>query len=148
MSAYDDAVRAAALRYGVPPDLAIAQMNAESSGDPNARSPVGAVGLFQLMPATAVELGVDPYDPYQNIDGGMRYLRQQYDRFGSWDLALAGYHSGAGNVQAGNLGPAAVAYVNRILSAIGLSPQDPTMARLILASRQPGRPLKPPIRRV
>lgn len=62
-------------------------------------SPKGAIGLAQLMPATARMLGVDPWDPVQNLEGGARYLAAQYRRFGSWRLALAAY----------NAGPAAVA---------------------------------------
>jgi soluble lytic murein transglycosylase-like protein len=59
-----------------------AQVNAESDGDPQAHSKSGAMGLMQLMPSTAVELGVlNPYDPKQSIDGGVRYLKQQYDHF-------------------------------------------------------------------
>lgn len=147
MSAYDDQVRAAAIRYGIPPDLAIAQMNAESAGNPTAVSSAGAIGLFQLMPATAAELGVNPLDPVQNIDGGMRYLRQMYDKFGSWDLALAGYNAGPGNVSRGVIPTETTSYVSKILSAIGLSPQDPTLARLISDLRRPGLPVRPPIRR-
>ena len=51
------------------------------------------------MPATARRLGVDPFDPYQNLDGGARYLRQQYEEFGTWRLALAAYNAGPGAVQ-------------------------------------------------
>jgi soluble lytic murein transglycosylase-like protein len=51
------------------------------------------------MPGTAAQLGVDPKDPIQNVDGGARYLKQQYDTFGTWEKALAAYNSGPGNVQ-------------------------------------------------
>lgn len=57
-------------------------------------SPKGAIGLAQLMPSTARMLGVDPWDPVQNIEGGARYLAAQYRRFGSWRLALAAYNAG------------------------------------------------------
>jgi hypothetical protein len=93
-------VRERAAEMGIDPDLAVRQMMAESSGNPNAVSPAGAVGLMQLMPATAQELGVDPRDPIQNIEGGLRYYKQMLDRFGGDPrLALAAYNAGPGNVQ-------------------------------------------------
>ncbi len=93
-----------AIQEGVPPELFLALVHAESSFNPKARSHVGAIGLTQLMPGTARELGVDPTDPIQNLSGGARYLRQQYQRFGSWKLALAAY----------NAGPTRVARLGRI----------------------------------
>ena len=59
----------------------------------------GALGLGQLMPATALELGVDPAVPEENLSGAARYLRLQYDAFGDWDLALAAYNAGPGTVR-------------------------------------------------
>ena len=96
--AYEAQIQTSALRYGVPPDLALAVAKQESGLNPSAVSSAGAVGIMQLMPATAADLGVDPYDPLQNIDGGMKYLSQMYTRYGSWDLALAAYNAGPGNV--------------------------------------------------
>ncbi len=81
-------------RNGVPREIFAAMVMTESNFDPAARSHVGAIGLTQLMPATAREIGVDPHDPHQNLEGGARYLREQYDRFGDWPLALAAYNSG------------------------------------------------------
>lgn len=84
---------------GVDPDLFLRLVQAESSFNPDARSPVGAIGLAQLMPGTAADLGVDPTDPVQNLRGGARYLRQQIDTFGDTNLALAAYNAGPGNVR-------------------------------------------------
>ncbi len=83
-----------AARYKIPPEIARNLVRVESGGRQSAVSRTGARGVMQLLPATARALGVDINDPEQNIEGGMRYLRFQYDRFGRWDLALAAYHSG------------------------------------------------------
>ena len=61
---------------------------------PPAKSHKGALGLAQLMPQTAALLRVDPMDPAENLEGGARYLAQQYRKFGSWRLALAAYNAG------------------------------------------------------
>lgn len=95
-----------AQRYNLPRDIFLSLVQQESRFDPNARSPRGAIGLGQLMPATARELGVDPRDPVQNLEGAARYLRQQIDRFGDMSLALAAYNAGPGAVRrAGNTIP-------------------------------------------
>jgi soluble lytic murein transglycosylase-like protein len=96
---YRNEVIAAATKYGVPPLLALAVMRQESKGRQSAVSAKGATGLMQLMPATAKELGVDPNDPLQNIDGGVRYLAKQLKTFGATDLALAAYNAGPGRVR-------------------------------------------------
>tara|TARA_R110000787_G_scaffold84374_5_gene180896 strand:+ start:2448 stop:3017 length:570 start_codon:yes stop_codon:yes gene_type:complete len=92
--AYDIAVQ-----EGIDPDLFTRLVQAESSFNPNARSEAGAIGLAQLMPGTASDLGVDPSDPEQNLRGGARFLRQQLDTFGDTTLALAAYNAGPGNVR-------------------------------------------------
>ena len=85
---------------GVDPAIALAMARQESGFNPKAVSPAGAIGVMQLMPATAKELGVNPYNAEENIRGGLRYFRQQFDRFdGSVNKALAAYNAGAGNVQ-------------------------------------------------
>ena len=88
-----------AQQEGVPVDLFLRLVNQESRFNPNAVSGAGAIGLAQLMPGTARDLGVDPNDPTQNLTGGARYLRQQLDAFGQPDLALAAYNAGPGNVR-------------------------------------------------
>jgi soluble lytic murein transglycosylase-like protein len=99
-SAYDDIVAEAARLYHLDPHMIRAVMQAESGFNAMAVSPVGAIGLMQLMPAVAAELGVtDPLDPRQNIMAGSRYLRQLLDAHrGNVRLALASYNAGPGNV--------------------------------------------------
>lgn len=91
--------RDAARRNNIPEDLFLRLVQKESAWNAGAVSHAGAIGLAQLMPATARTLGVNPHDPAQNLDGGARYLRTQYDTFGSWRLALAAYNAGPGAVQ-------------------------------------------------
>lgn len=88
-----------AKRYDIPSQIFFNLISTESNWDPVATSEKGAVGLTQLMPRTALELGVNPWNAQQNIDGGARYLRQQHDRFGSWPLALAAYNAGPAAVK-------------------------------------------------
>jgi soluble lytic murein transglycosylase-like protein len=98
--AYDDIVAEAAKQYNLDPRMIKAVMETESAFNAMAVSPVGAMGLMQLMPAVAEELGAaDPMDPRQNIMAGARYLRQLLDAHrGNVRLALASYNAGPGNV--------------------------------------------------
>ncbi len=92
-------VRQAAKKYGVREDLALAMVMQESGGNQNAVSKAGAIGPTQLMPPTARDLGVNPYDLAENIDGGVSYLAQQLQKFGNETDALTAYNWGPGNMQ-------------------------------------------------
>ena len=88
-----DLILAAARRYGVDPRLAVEVAIKESNLNPNTPpSSAGAIGIMQLMPATARSLGVNPYDLHENIEGGVRLLRQLLNRFGNIAHALGGYN--------------------------------------------------------
>jgi soluble lytic murein transglycosylase-like protein len=91
--------RAAARRHNIPEDLFLRLVQQESGWNPQALSVKGAMGLAQLMPQTTRALGVNASDPAQNLEGGARYLRRQFERFGTWRLALAAYNAGPGAVE-------------------------------------------------
>lgn len=99
-NAFDQMIRQAAQQHGVSEGLIKAVMHTESGFNINARSPVGAQGLMQLMPATARRFNVsNAYDPQQNIFGGARYLSWLLKRFnGNTQLAIAAYNAGEGNI--------------------------------------------------
>ena len=97
---YQAKVAELAARFDLSPSLIEAMVWQESRWNAGAVSPVGARGLAQLMPGTARELGVDPGDPFANLEGGARYLRAQIDRFdGDLEKALAAYNAGPGRVE-------------------------------------------------
>jgi soluble lytic murein transglycosylase-like protein len=109
---------AAADKYGLPRELVRSVMAAESGMAPGAVSPKGAIGLMQLMPGTAQVLGVDPYDPAQNVDAGARYLRDLLEKY-NYGLrhALAAYNAGPGAVDKYNGVPPyreTIDYISRI----------------------------------
>lgn len=97
---YADLFNEAATTYGVDVNLLTAIAKQESNFKADAVSSAGAIGIMQLMPATAESLGVsDPYDARENIMGGAKYIRQMLDRYdGDVTLALAAYNAGSGNV--------------------------------------------------
>ncbi|MBE0443047.1 MULTISPECIES: lytic transglycosylase domain-containing protein [unclassified Psychrobacter] len=99
-NAYDSYIRASAQRHGVDPALMKAMMHTESAFNPNARSPVGAQGLMQLMPATARRFKVNnPWNPAENIEGSAKYIAWLMRRFDNRiEYAVAGYNAGEGNV--------------------------------------------------
>ncbi len=103
---YLPSVQAAEVRYGLPRGLLDALVWTESRYNPFAVSTAGAIGLGQLMPKTALELGVsNRYDPVLNIEGAARYLRQLIDQFGMVRLALAAYNAGPHAVQSAHRVP-------------------------------------------
>ncbi|RYF22177.1 MAG: lytic transglycosylase domain-containing protein [Oxalobacteraceae bacterium] len=100
-AAYYGMMSAIACDHGIPTGLFDAMIIRESGYNPLATSTANAFGLAQLMPGTAISLGVDRYDPVQNLRGGARYFRNQLDRFGQVHLALAAYNAGPGRVRGG-----------------------------------------------
>jgi soluble lytic murein transglycosylase-like protein len=121
-SDFDSLIEAAARKHDVAPDLVRAVVKVESNFQPGARSPKGAVGLMQLMPATAQRFGVsDPMDPRTNIHAGTEYLSLLLRRFdGDVSLALAAYNAGEGNVEKYGRQippfPETVGYVKKVLA--------------------------------
>jgi soluble lytic murein transglycosylase-like protein len=110
------AIHDASRRYAVSADLIRSVIRHESAGNPAAVSHKGAMGLMQLMPGTARELGVVcAFDPRQNIMGGTRYLRELRDRFGSWREALAAYNAGPGRVESGRWPAETRRYVENVM---------------------------------
>jgi soluble lytic murein transglycosylase-like protein len=99
---YLETAKAAARKHGVPEDLFLRLVQQESGWNPVAVSTKGATGLAQLMPETAEHLGIDINDAEENLDGGARYLRMMFDKFGTWELALAAYNAGPGAVEEHN----------------------------------------------
>ncbi|OUS05343.1 hypothetical protein A9Q96_12105 [Rhodobacterales bacterium 52_120_T64] len=117
-SRFYDYALTVANRYDIPSQIFFNLITTESNWNPVVTSSRGAIGLTQLMPQTAVELGVNPWNAQQNIEGGARYLRQQKDQFGTWSLALAAYNAGPGAVSKyGGIPPykETEAYVQKIL---------------------------------
>jgi hypothetical protein len=117
---YDQHIRIVSLRYGIDPYLIKAIIRTESDFDHNAISRQGAQGLMQLMPGTARDLNVvNPFNPRENIDGGVRYLRAILDSFdGNLALSLAAYNAGPNLVKRVQRIPAipeTVEYVKRVL---------------------------------
>jgi len=140
-------IREVAVRYDIPPILVAAIVEAESEFNPRAVSRRGARGLMQLMPDTASSLRVsDTFDPYENIEGGVRHLRRLMDRYhGNLPLVLAAYNAGEQAVMAyGGVPPYRETrrYVSRILRRIGradlvprVSGVSPQIVRVAATSR-------------
>jgi soluble lytic murein transglycosylase-like protein len=116
-----DLIRRAALDHQLEEELLVAVVFAESAFDPRAVSPKGAMGLMQLMPDTAARLGVEqPFDPWENLNGGAAYLRQLTDKYGGdLKLALAAYNAGEGRVLTYQGVPPfseTVSYISRVIT--------------------------------
>jgi hypothetical protein len=87
------------IEMGVDPAITLSIAKSESGFRQEARSPRGAVGVFQLMPSTARRMGLNPYTMEDNVKGGIMYYKSMYKMFGSMELALAAYNAGPGNVK-------------------------------------------------
>lgn len=152
----NDALERAIARFsaeaGLPPGLVRAVVWAESGFQQGAVSPKGAIGLMQLMPETAAELGVNPQDSEQNLQGGTAYLRQLLDRFeGDPEQllkALAAYNAGPGQVaRHGGIPPfpETAAYVRRVVRRYlddGKNPPDPNAEQALPVDGDRGAPPK------
>jgi len=113
------ALNQAAAAANVSPSLLSALVWQESRWNPQALSPKGAMGLAQLMPGTARDLGVNAADPSQNLLGGARYLRQLLDQFGgNVEKALAAYNAGPGRVRSAGGIPAIAETQNYVASIV------------------------------
>ena len=126
---YLAAIAHAESKYGLPTNLLARLLHQESRYRQDVitgktKSPAGAVGIAQFMPATAKELGVNPLDPFESIDGAGRYLQKLYAKFKSWPETLAAYNWGQGNVSRKGLGSAPTEtknYFGQILADLGMA---------------------------
>ncbi len=121
---FDDIIEFHCKKHGIDQELVRIIIERESNFNPRAVSRSGAIGLMQLMPETAELLGVeDSYNPWDNIGGGVRYLRDLFDMFGGdLELTLAAYHAGPGLVKRLNRVPTipeTMAYVDYIMARYG-----------------------------
>lgn len=107
-------------KYGIDPALLASLARAESNFRTNAVSSAGAIGMMQFMPSTAAGMGVNPSDPASAVDGTARLLLGHKEAFGSWELALAAYQSGAGNVRRQGGMPASPTTQNYVAKIINL----------------------------
>lgn len=150
---YAPHVAEAAQRFGIPEAWIWAVMRAESNGDPGATSPVGAMGLMQLMPATWATLtaryglGANVWDVRANILAGAAYLREMVDRYGDLPSALAAYNAGPGRIddwrtRGRSLPAETIAYVAKIAPMVGISGVT-SPADLPVVSRTPIAPVAP-----
>ena len=119
-------------QFGIPSGMLNAVMHVESGGNPRAVSAKGALGPFQMMPATAQQLGVNPFDMKSAARGAAQYLASNYQKFQSWDSALAAYNAGPGAVaKAGGVPnfPETQAYVEKVKDKMGMDGPDPATVK-------------------
>lgn len=122
---YENAIVDAENKYNIPNNYLAKLLNQESRFRPDiitgqTRSRTGATGIAQFMPDTAKELGVNPLDPMESIDGAARYLNQLFNKFGNWTEAIAAYNWGQGNVQRKGLEKAPQETVDYVQSIVGV----------------------------
>lgn len=145
-------VQEAAIAYAVSPALVESVIEVESNYNPNAISPKGAQGLMQLMPATARRFGVvNSFDPKQNIEGGVRYLKFLQETFKDDRLAIAAYNAGEGAVQKyGNVPPYAetMSYVAKVGKKYGQARKSAAAKRPVLENKPESGPKPPEYRRL
>jgi hypothetical protein len=139
----DKIFEAASEKYNVPVKLLKAVAKAESNFNPKATSPCGAMGVMQLMPATATSLGVtDAYDPVQNIMGGAKFLSQLLKYFdGNTTLAVAGYNAGPGAVTKYNGIPPYKETQNYVQKVMGYLSEDITAGSVASGAPVAGAPI-------
>ena len=126
---YLAAIAAAEQRYNLPTNLLARLIHQESRYRDDiitgkTKSPAGALGIAQFMPATARQFGINPLNPWESIDAAGRYLKQLYGQFGRWDKALASYNWGQGNVSRKGLDRAPTEtknYFSQILADLGMA---------------------------
>jgi hypothetical protein len=137
MSDFSTLISQIAIKIGIPADLFSNLVNVESGGNPYALGAAGEVGLTQLTPQVASQLGINPFDPQANLIGGATYLKQLYQHYGSWPAALSAYNSGAPDSNVG------LAYARTVLTGVdpttlqgGVKASQPNVAATIPASPQ------------
>lgn len=133
---YINAAHAAEIKHGLPRNILVGLIGAESNFNPNAVSPVGARGLAQFMPSTAKEYGIDPLDPYQSIDAAGKYLASSYKKFNNWEDSLRSYNMGVGGLQKVKAGKRTLPketqdYVGRVYAKAGINYSEPTYANSV-----------------
>jgi hypothetical protein len=116
MADYRAAARQAAQRYGLDPNVFLRQINQESGFNPTARSPAGAIGIAQIMPATARGWGVDPTNPIAALNAAAKNMKGYVNRYGSYRNALVAYNAGPGAVGRASLPAETTKYIDIILN--------------------------------
>lgn len=113
-------ITSVANQLGVPPSIALGVAQKESGFNQSAVGQAGEIGVFQLMPATAAGLSVDPSDLTQNVQGGVGLLASLYKQYGNWTQALEAYNAGPTAVNQGTVPASSVSYASSILGSVSL----------------------------